>query len=341
MITLTLATLTFGAAAQATPITRFDELTKSANGLSVNYKLNDTRFGDLTGKFRMTFRKGFQVRMEAEGTAYEYIATPTESIEMEHVSQTFFSWRTSGQMGAAPGFVSEIPKVGLPIIFLESSLARFAGGNLSAGETATVDGQSAQKFTAKSEVGDAEIFLKSDGTPVRATLNVKTQQGEYRQTWTFSNLVRSNSEPMVAQPRLGYSQIAMAREGFPVTGGGKFPAVTWPGGVRMNFSRPTLVVAVNTNCPNSKGMLESLKEFNGKMPIYVISDQMVTGLASPSTRVIKAPLALQEQILNLPGYPFTFLVGGDGVVQWTNFGFDRETPKKWAQELRAAMNPKD
>jgi hypothetical protein len=340
MITLTLATLTFGlpGAAQATPVTRFDALTKSESGLSVRYTLNDTRFGDLKGKFRMTFRKGFQVRIEAAGTDYEFVTTPTDSIEMEHVSQTFFTWRTSGQMGAPPGFVSEIPKVGLPIIFLESSLARYAGGNLTAGEQSTVEGQSVQKFSATSEVGTADIFLKDDGTPVRATLNIKTQQGEYRQTWTFSDLVRSNPESFSPDPRLGYTQIAMSREGFPVTGGSKFPSVTWPGGVRMNFSRPTLVVAVNSTCPNSKAMLESLKEFNGKTPIYVISDAMVRGLSGPSTRVIKAPLALQEQVLNIPGYPFTFLVGGDGVVQWTNFGFDRETPKKWAQEVRAALS---
>ncbi|MBX3118133.1 MAG: hypothetical protein KF784_03645 [Fimbriimonadaceae bacterium] len=306
------------------------------------------------GQFSLSKPDKLNLRVDWGQHSYEFGVNGPRRIEVDHFEKQYQEYRDYGPL-LPRGEISMTPTYAFPSVFITGDLRHLAptGTKFKAGQK-VVQGSSvltplSAQFSTQS--GTAQILAYVDQNGKLTSLKTDLDDDDGHKVWTisFSNYRLGNaSSTFNVNPPKGYSPDRVQTPEYALEMGSPFPAKDWrnvANGAALSSmkGKPFLAVFVRPNCEPSKAAMKELATISASIAKSGVQTVlMVQGTkANAQEYVAKFPkfyaaTPAAQQELRLPGSPTFFLIDKQGLLNRLWYGFDRDQPSQYTNDIIAS-----
>lgn len=282
-------------------------------------------------------------RIQWLGDDYQVAWSENRTVETVRNLKTYFESGPYGRLYQPESHLTDVAKFGFPIGLLAADLRTiYPGTGLKLVGQESVQGVSCDHVKGGSGAG-FDVWVAPDGRPLRFRFDDQDAVGNVSVKYEFSKWTNAANVPLSAfEPAVpsGFRPHALPRDPRPIGPESMFPVDGWVGAdgkpATLKFSKPTLIVVTAPDCEATTRASGALRELESSMDIWAFSD---TGRVPPAlTRYPGFRDRNQRTMPRMaaPGTPLFVLVGTDGMVRKTWFGFSRSQSANFVREFKAA-----
>lgn len=275
---------------------------------------------------------------------YEVTWSENRTLEIVREVKTYFESGPFPRLYQPDSHLTDLPKYAFPLVLLAADVRTiYPGVPLKLVGQESVGGVLCDHV--KGGAGEGfDVWVAKDGRPMRfrnddqSPIGLASVKFEFSKWAPAGGINLSRFEPPVPA---GFRPHALPRDPYPLQPGFPFPADGWvgPRGAvnTLKFDRTTLIVVTSPDCDASTRAATALRDLESTVAIWTFTD---TGRAPSALSRYPAYRDTAQRTLprlTVPGTPLFLLVGKDGKVVKTWFGFSKAQSAEFVKSVKAAV----
>lgn len=282
-------------------------------------------------------------RIQWLGDDYQVGWSENRTIEIVRNLKTYFESGPYPRPYMPESHISDVAKFGFPVVLLAADVRSiYPNAPLKLVGQEKVQGVTCDHVKGGATEG-FDVWIAADGRPLRYRYDDQDPIGTVSVKYEFSKWANAGNVPLStfepAAPA-GYRAHGLPRDPRPLQPGERFPADGWVDvsgkPAKLAFDKMTLIVVTAADCEATSRAASALRELESTAKVVVLSDtgRVPSAMSRYPGYRDKSQRTLPR--LTTPGTPLFLLVGTDGVVRKTWFGFSRSQSAKFVQEMKEA-----
>lgn len=311
---------------------------------SVSFQVTRDRIpGTGTGTFVVQRPNRMNYRIQWMGDDYEIAWSENRTVEFVRNLKMYYESGPYPRLYQPESHLTDVAKFGFPLFLLAADLKSiYPGIALKLVGKETLGGVVCDHVRGGTGSG-FDVWVAADGRPMRFRYDDQDMQGEASVKYDFSKWTSAASTPLSTfEPSVpaGFRPHALPRDPYPIQPGSMFPTDNWVQAngqpAALKFGKPTVAVFSASDCEASGRSAAALRELTKDMTVWIFTD---SGRVPPALARFPAYRDRAGRTLSrvlAPGTPLFVLIGTDGRVKKTWFGFTASQSSQFVSEFRAA-----